>query len=169
MLYFGERPPPGAEGPAPWEQRVWPEVGTGAATLPSPEAAEGWRGEGFDCILCLDRLQRVADPEIAVHTLCRMLRPGGSLLVTVLGIGPSPSTANAPVLRRFTEASVRRLLEGAFAPELVEVWVFGNVLAATALLHGLTADELDAGALDHLDPDYQVVIAARARKGAETR
>ena len=41
---------------------------------------------------------------------------------------------------------------------------YGNVLAATAFLHGIAAEELDAAELLQLDPDCPTLIAVRAQK-----
>jgi hypothetical protein len=38
------------------------------------------------------------------------------------------------------------------------------VLAATAFLHGLASQDLRSEELDHLDPDYQLLITVRAMK-----
>jgi hypothetical protein len=46
----------------------------------------------------------------------------------------------------------------------VEVQAHGNVLAATAFLQGLAAEELTQAELDYNDPDYEVNIAVRAVK-----
>jgi hypothetical protein len=40
----------------------------------------------------------------------------------------------------------------------------GNVLAATAFLHGLAALELSADELEFVDPLYQVLISIKASK-----
>ena len=41
----------------------------------------------------------------------------------------------------------------------------GNVLAATAFLHGLCVEDLSAPELNHRDPDYQLLITVAATKG----
>jgi len=52
----------------------------------------------------------------------------------------------------------------AFDPAAIEVEAFGNVLAACAFLHGLSAEDLTPEELNHHDPDYQLLITVRARK-----
>ena len=52
----------------------------------------------------------------------------------------------------WTILSTRRLAEEAFPTEGVEVESRGNVLAATAFLMGLAAEELDLTGLEHRDP-----------------
>jgi hypothetical protein len=68
------------------------------------------------------------------------------------------------VFWRFTSRSVRRLFEEHFAPEDLEIEAYGNVLAAVALLHGLSAQELRLSELDYRDPDYEMIITVRAVK-----
>lgn len=47
---------------------------------------------------------------------------------------------------------------------MAQVDAWGNVLAAIALLHGLSVQELRTEELDARDPDYQVVITLRATR-----
>ena len=70
---------------------------------------------------------------------------------------------------RFTAQSLRRLVVEAFGADNVRIDVYGNVLAAVASLHCLAAAELTPAELDYHDPDYEVVLAARAVKVSEDR
>jgi hypothetical protein len=65
---------------------------------------------------------------------------------------------------RFTTLSARRLFEAAFPSGDVAVEAHGNVLVATAFLHGLTTRDLRPDELDYRDPDYEVLITVRAVK-----
>ena len=60
--------------------------------------------------------------------------------------------------------SARALFESVFLPADVTVEARGNVLAATAFLHGLVAEDLRSEELDYHDRDYQVSILVRAQK-----
>jgi glycosyltransferase involved in cell wall biosynthesis len=122
----------------------------------------------FDTIILTQTLPFIYDIHAVVRTLHRILRPGGTVLATVGGI--------TPISRRdmerwghfwsFTTLSARHLFEEVFSPADVHVESFGNVLAATAFLQGLSAEELSATELDCRDPDYQVLIAVVAVKPA---
>jgi SAM-dependent methyltransferase len=128
--------------------------------------AESISSDAFDCFIFTQTLQFIYDIRAAVATIHRILKPQGVLL------------ASFPVLSqicrydmdrwgdywRFTSASVRRLLEEFFQPDQVEVSTHGNVLAAVCFLHGLAAEDLSPADLEFHDPDYQVVITARAVK-----
>jgi SAM-dependent methyltransferase len=122
--------------------------------------------ETFDCIILTQTLQLVYRPAAAVATLHRILKPGGVLLATVPGITQVATSSEwGPTWYwSFTERSVQRLLGEEFGEDAVETAVHGNVLAATAHLYGLGAVELSAEELASTDPDYQVIITARAVK-----
>ena len=65
---------------------------------------------------------------------------------------------------KFRARSARNLFEEAFAPANVDVRAYGNVLAATAFLHGVAAEELETAELLDSDPGFETLIAIRARK-----
>ncbi len=120
----------------------------------------------FDCIILTQTLQHIYRTRDVVATLHHTLAPGGVVLATVPGIS---QISRYDMDRwgdfwRFTTLSARRLFEEAFAHQDVTVEAFGNVLAATAFLHGLSAQELRVEELDHRDPDYELLITIRARK-----
>jgi len=57
------------------------------------------------------------------------------------------------------------LLEERFDKANISVSAYGNVLAAVAFLYGLAESELRPSELDTHDPQYPVIVAARAVKG----
>jgi hypothetical protein len=67
---------------------------------------------------------------------------------------------------RFTTLSIRRLFEAAFRSGDVAGEAHGNVLVATAFLHGLSTRDLRPDELEYRDPDYEVLITVRAVKHA---
>lgn len=119
----------------------------------------------FDCVLCAGMLEGNIDPTAVVRQLHRGLRPGGRLLLAASGIRRLGTSSEAATdWWRFTSASVERLLGTVFPSERIHVWTYGNVFAATASLMGLTVEDVGVARLDCCDPDYQVLIAARAEK-----
>ena len=124
----------------------------------------------FDCILCTQVLHCIYDVESAVHTLYRVLKPGGVVLVTGPGIQKIDSVdiENQEEYWRFTSLALRRLFEEAFPKDNVEVKAYGNVLSAIAFLHGLAIEDLRRKDLDYFDPDYEVSITLRAIKPGST-
>lgn len=124
----------------------------------------------YDCVMCTQTLLLVWDVPAAIATIRRILAPGGVALVTVPGISRiCREEAEAwGDYWRFTAQSARRLFEEAFGAGSVGVETFGNVLTATAQLHGIAAEELDPAELDAHDPDFEVLIGVRATATAST-
>ena len=121
--------------------------------------------DAFDCIVLTQTLQMIFDVRAAIHTIHRILKPGGVALVTVCAITQVTREEAGSWYWSFTELSARRLFEDAFPAGQVGVETYGNVLAATAFLYGLATHELRDHELDTRDPDYAVTIAIRAVKG----
>lgn len=120
----------------------------------------------FDCIIITQTLQFTYHMERMVAEMHRILAPGGTVLCTVPGIS---QISRFDMDRwgdywRLTTLSARTLFETAFEPAEVDVRAYGNVLAATALLHGLAQGELTPAELDARDDDYQVIVAVAATK-----
>jgi SAM-dependent methyltransferase len=121
--------------------------------------------DAFDCIIFTQTLHLIYDMRSAVHTLERILKPGGVLLATFPGISQiSCRGCSDHWCWTFTQLSAQLLFAEAFAPENIEVEAHGNVLTAITFLHGLAADELRNKELDHHDPDYEMLITLRAVK-----
>jgi glycosyltransferase involved in cell wall biosynthesis len=119
----------------------------------------------FDCVIVAQTLQLIDDVRSAIRALHRMLRPGGVVLATLPGISQAHHGDWGGHWRwNFTALSARTLFESAFTPGEVTVETHGNVLAATAFLQGLAAEDLSGDELDHEDRDYQVSILVRAVK-----
>jgi SAM-dependent methyltransferase len=146
------------------------------ATADNPEATlvgdlasgAGIPDNAFDCMILTQVMMCIYDVQTAVQVMHRALRPGGVVLVTNPGIS---QVSRYDMDRwgdfwRFTSRSLRNLFADVFGDDTVDLVTYGNVLAATAVLQGITADELTQGELDYHDPDYEVIIGVRARKGA---
>ena len=124
------------------------------------------QSDSFDCVICTQTLLLIYDLRAAVKTLHRVLKPGGTLLATVPGISPicRADMDTWGDCWRFTELSLRRLLEEEFRPEDVTIGTYGNVCTATAFLYGLAVKDLPRSVLEVHDPNYQLVITAKAVK-----
>ena len=132
------------------------------------QTGEGVPSEAFDCIILTQTLQFLYDMKAAVQTLHRCLRPGGVVLATGTGIS---QVSRYDMDRwgeywRFTNLSARRMFEEVFGVGAVTLKSYGNVLAATALLQGISVKELKSSELDVPDQDYEVVITIEAVKRA---
>ena len=120
----------------------------------------------FNCIILTQTLQFIYDVHAVIETIFRIMKPGGVILATVPGI----SQINRYEMERwgdywrFTSLSMRHLFETAFPSNNIRVESYGNVLVAIAFLHGLTTEELRQKELVFFDPDYELLITARAVK-----
>ncbi len=121
----------------------------------------------FDCIIFTQTLHLIYDTSAALKTLSRILKPRGVLLATVPGISQICRDNNGDWVDywRFTSASAQKSFSEVFPPEDLQVSARGNVLSAIAFLEGLAAEELTRQELDHLDPDFEVIVCVRAVKG----
>jgi SAM-dependent methyltransferase len=124
------------------------------------------QSDTFDCIILTHTLQCIYDVRAAIRTLYRILRPGGVLLAATFGIC---KISRWDMERwgdywRFTTLSARRLFREAFPADNIQIQAHGNVLAATAILHGLAAEELKKPELNYHHPDFEVTITIRAVK-----
>jgi SAM-dependent methyltransferase len=127
----------------------------GAETIPA---------RGYDCIILTQTLHLIYDMARALTRCARLLRPGGVLLATLPCLSRvDPAAGLDGDCWRLTEASARALFAAAFPPERVEVHAYGNVLAGTAFLYGLSGDDVGAEELGVLDPYFPVLLGVRAR------
>jgi len=135
-----------------------------ATIIGNLESGHGIPDEAFDCIILTQTLQFIYDFRSAAFHLHRALAPGGILLLTVPGIS---QISRYDMDRwgeywRFTSLSLQRLLGEFFPRDSVGVEAHGNILAAVSFLHGIAAEEIPGGLLENRDPDYEVLITARA-------
>jgi SAM-dependent methyltransferase len=120
--------------------------------------------EAFDCFICTQTLHLIFDIAAAVRAIHDALAPGGVALVTVPGISQIDGPETVDWYWGVTRHAARRLFGEAFGADRVEVRAYGNVLAATAFLQGLAAEELRPDELAVRDPCFDVVVAVRAAR-----
>ena len=119
----------------------------------------------FDCAVLTQTLQLIYDVPLAIRRIHRALAPGGVALITAPGISQLDRDEWFKTwFWFFTPASLEALFGEVFGPDMVTVQGYGNVFAATALLHGLAVEELETRDLDPVDPVYPVTVAVHARK-----
>jgi SAM-dependent methyltransferase len=120
----------------------------------------------FNCVICTQTLLLIYDVQAAVKTLHRILAPGGVALVTVPGVSRicRDEADEWGDYWRFTTDSATRLFADEFGPDNVTTRAYGNVLAATAMLHGLAAEEIGDKKLNDRDRDFEVLIGVSARR-----
>ena len=119
----------------------------------------------FDCIILTQTLHLIYHFREALHTCFRILKPGGTLLLTVPGITPiDHGEWQETWYWSFTDKSMQRLMKETFPGSNVLVYPHGNVFTATAFLYGMGLPEVPPSRLLLDDPHYQVIITVKATK-----
>nr|GFC49652.1 hypothetical protein [Tanacetum cinerariifolium] len=119
----------------------------------------------FDCLVLTQTLHVIYDYQRALATCHRILKPGGTLLLTVPGITPIDAGEwKSTWYWSFTDRAVQRMLIEAFPGAKLEIQSYGNVFIASAFLYGMGVVEVSPRQLDSYDPQYQVINAAKVVK-----
>jgi SAM-dependent methyltransferase len=120
----------------------------------------------YDCFIITQVLQYVDDLHAAVRSAHRILKPGGSLLVTVPSLGKLDGHEDnvSGHFWRFTCDSARYLFQKHFAPQNLEINGWGNVLVATGMLQGWARQEIPRAKLEYYDPQFTCGVTICATK-----
>lgn len=119
----------------------------------------------FDCVILTQVLQFIDDFESAISECKRVLKPGGSLLVTLPSMGRIDCASGLDGdYWRFTEASAKYIFSKYFTHEKLEIESKGNVLSGLYFWIGASQEELSKKDLDFLDKNFPTIITVRAIK-----
>jgi SAM-dependent methyltransferase len=118
----------------------------------------------FDCFILTQTLQYIYDIHSALAHVRRILRPGGVLLATVPVLQRIDPELEKVDLWRFTRLLCEKLFHEVFSADELTIRTYGNVLAGTATLYGIAAEELSNRELDTCSDAYPLIVAIRARK-----
>lgn len=120
----------------------------------------------FDCVILKHTLPTKSDHDAAIKSIYRIFKPGGTALISLTGISPElPSDdRSSNDLCSYTSTSSKGLFKKHFPESSITLQTFGNVLAASSYLHGISAEELKTSKLDHCDPQYPIILALTATK-----
>lgn len=121
----------------------------------------------FDCFILTQVIHLLYDLQIASEMAMNVLKPGGTLLVTVPGISQSCRTKTYGDYWRFTSMSLKRLFQDLEIVESVDVSSYGNLPTAQAFLEGRASHELSRSAFSFHDPHYEVIMGAVIKKSVE--
>lgn len=130
------------------------------------ETGEGCEENFLDCLICTQTLQYIFNLESAIKNIFKMLKAGGTALITVPGIKPLCEYENDRwgEFWSFTFNSVNRLCSLVCDTDGYCVTQYGNVKLASAYLYGLCVEELSPSDFYYNDLQYPFVICARITK-----
>jgi SAM-dependent methyltransferase len=143
------------------------EMRPGVTMVGDLTSADHLPSDVFDCIVITQTLNLIFDARAAVATVHRMLKPGGTALVTIPGLSRMTADPDGQWGHSwgFTTISAGRIFREVFEGGTVEVEACGNVLSTTSFLHGLAAGELREDELEFHDPEFELLVLLRAVKG----
>ncbi|CAM4203926.1 glycosyltransferase [Gillisia limnaea] len=119
----------------------------------------------FNCIILTQTLHLIYDYQAAIKTCNRVLKSGGTLLLTVPGISHIAQDEWGKYwLWSFTDTSMQKIIQEHFSEDKILIKTYGNVLVASAFLYGMGLPEIKKEQMDSHDPHYQVIIAVSATK-----
>ena len=116
----------------------------------------------YDCIILTHTLGIIDDHESAAREALRILKQGGTLLVTVSALGVAQNPEGC--FWRYTPVALKYLFGKYVSSEHITVSSYGNVLAGQAFWVGLSAEELTKKELAHNDARYAVIATAIIKK-----
>jgi SAM-dependent methyltransferase len=142
-----------------------PEVTLVADLCDAPQIAD----DTFDCIIFVQTLQCIYDQHAAVRTLRRILKPGGTVLATLpfMAVLSGIDMSRWGEYWRYTSRAAQRLFGDVFGPENIEVKTYGNLLVATAFIHGFAVEDLDPKDFEPNDPLIELISTVKAAKPVE--
>lgn len=127
---------------------------------------DGLEEGSLDCLICTQTLPFIYDVQAAADHIVKILKKGGTALVTVAGISQiiQYEMIHYGHFWSFTEQSLKRLFAENPDVASIETMTYGNVKTSAAFLYGISSEELEPAELDFSDANYQLIIAAVVRK-----
>lgn len=116
----------------------------------------------YDCFILTQVLQYIDDLDAAVREVYRVLRPGGTALVTLPSL--HAMEANHPHYWKFSTHSARYVFGKYFPADHMDVRGWGNAATGVAAWVGLAKEDLRRVHLQQHDPRYVCTITLCATK-----
>ncbi len=127
---------------------------------------KGIQEASIDCLICTQTLPFIYDLHAAARNMIRLLKKGGTALITVGGISQIISYERQQFGHywSFTDMSLHRLFVELPDVKDIEVQTYGNVKSAASFLYGISYEEMREEELLYKDSNYQLIITAVVTK-----
>lgn len=116
----------------------------------------------YDCVIITHTLGVIDDHESAVREVVRILKTGGTLLITVSSVGVMQNPEQC--FWRYTPVALKYLFGKHVLSKNITVRSYGNILAGQAFWVGLAKEEFTEDELLFDDPRYAVISTAVVKK-----
>lgn len=122
--------------------------------------------KSVDCFIITQVLQYVDDLDAAARSIRRVLKVGGSALITVPTVGKLDGHEDkvAGHYWRLTSDSSRYIFSRTFAKDELQIESWGNARVGLSFLAGLAAEDLTQRELETHDPLYACGVCIRATR-----
>jgi SAM-dependent methyltransferase len=134
-----------------------------ATLIADLSATESLSRDSYDCILLVETLHLLLEPQTCLRNCWRAVRPQGTLLVTVPTLKRLSPGHPQNDYWRFTPAGLQALMNRSW-PGPFTVCAYGNLRASIAFLLALVVEECGDDDLEVSDPRFPLTAAVHARK-----
>ncbi|MFC1722361.1 methyltransferase domain-containing protein [Patescibacteria group bacterium] len=118
--------------------------------------------ETYDCLIMTQVFVMIDDYESAVKECWRILKPGGTLLVTMPCLSPVWNKAGHHW--RWTEASGNYIFNKCFPHSELVIETYGNALVGQAYWVGMSCEDLTKEELEYNDSYFPVTVTIKVVK-----
>lgn len=128
---------------------------------------EGVKEDFVDCFICTQTLQMIYEISSAMKNIYKMLKKGGTALITIHGISQismGDYLTWGEYWRITPRTAINLALEAGFSEESIEVKSFGNAKTAIGFLVGMCQELLEKKDFEYNDERYPVIISMRCVK-----
>ena len=130
------------------------------------ETGEGIKESIADCFICTQTLMYIYDLKAAAQNIIKMLKPGGTALITCSGLSQNSRRCmeNYGAYWGFNEASLKRMFINTNGAEVIESGTYGNVKTVSAHITGLCIEDIDESDFWENDVCYPLIVYAVVKK-----
>jgi len=133
------------------------------------ETGEGIKSEIADCFILTQTLMYIFDVKAAAHNIEKLLKKGGTALITCSGISQNSVRCmdNYGCYFNFNAKAIERMFEDEKNMKVVNTGSFGNVKTVSAHINGLCFEDLSESDFIPNDQYYPLIVYGVVKKDAE--